>query len=113
MSSADSSRPDADERRAHDHAARLRDELERAIQHADTAQAELDEALADPGVIQEDRDAAARLLEHARGQLESVRTAMAHLEAGTYGRCETCGGDIGEERLAALVNVTTCVNCAG
>lgn len=92
---------------------RLREQLDHAIEHVETLQSEYNELLADPGVIQEDRDATAQLLEHARHQLDSARSALARFEAGSYGVCEKCGGEIGEERLAALVDVTTCVRCAG
>jgi RNA polymerase-binding transcription factor DksA len=94
-------------------AARVSHELDRATAHAANVQAEYDELMADPGVIQEDRDAAALLLEHARRRLDSAMSAVAQLDAGAYGRCARCGGDIGQERLAALVDVTTCVSCAG
>jgi RNA polymerase-binding transcription factor DksA len=118
MPAATPARPDPREhdQRQHDQHSvteRLRAELERAEQHVAEAQAEYDLLLADPDVIQEDRDAAATVLGHARRQLESAREATVHLEAGTYGRCVTCGGDIGAERLAALVDVVTCVACAG
>ena len=92
---------------------RLRLELERATEQVGRMQSDHDEMLADPGVIQEDRDAAARSLEFARREVESAQSALERLESGTYDRCATCGGAIGEERLAALVDVTTCVNCAG
>lgn len=91
---------------------RLRHELAQALEHVESLQREFDELLADPDVIQEDRDGAARLLEHARHQLESARTAVARLDAGTYGGCARCGGEIGAERLAAIPDVTTCVTCA-
>jgi DnaK suppressor protein len=107
------SRPDPNDPGSADQAARLRAELERSSLHAATSQAEYDELLADPGVLQEDRDAAALLLEHARRQVESAQAALEHFEAGEYGRCASCGRDIGEARLAALVDVTTCVDCAG
>jgi DnaK suppressor protein len=113
MSATGSSRPDPSELGSEDQATRLDAELERAIQHLASSQAEYDELLADPGVLQEDRDAAALLLEHARRQVESARSAVENFEAGGYGRCVNCGGDIGAERLAALVDVTTCVECAG
>ena len=99
--------------RVEERTARLRLELERATEQVGRLQAEHDELLADPGVIQEDRDAVARSLEFARRELESTRSALERLDSGTYDRCATCGGDIGEERLAALVDVTTCVACAG
>ncbi|MGD9997112.1 MAG: TraR/DksA family transcriptional regulator [Ilumatobacteraceae bacterium] len=104
MTAAPSARPDA---------ARLRAELERASEQVAALEAEHEALLTDPGVIQEDRDAAAALLQHARHQLDTARAAVARLEDGSYGRCDRCGGEIGAERLAALVGVTTCVKCAG
>lgn len=91
---------------------RVRERLERATDNVDALQAEYDELLTDPEVIQEDRDATALLLEHARAELVAARDAMTRLDDGTYGRCSRCGGDISPERLAALVDVTTCVACA-
>jgi RNA polymerase-binding transcription factor DksA len=93
--------------------ARLRAQLDRATRHVALVQAEYDEVLRDPGVIQEDRDTVALLLEQARRDLDQARAAVDRLDAGDYGRCVRCGGDIGSERLAAIVDVTTCVRCAG
>jgi RNA polymerase-binding transcription factor DksA len=53
------------------------------------------------------------LLAEARVQLEALETAVARVDAGTYGVCEHCGGVIGEERLAALPGTLRCVECAG
>jgi len=50
--------------------------LERAVENAHRMQLEHDELLVDPGVIQEDRDAAARSLEHA-ASMTSARRAEA------------------------------------
>ena len=113
MSSTGSARPGPPDVVSEEQDARVRDELDRAREHAGRVQAEYDELLTDPGVIQEDRDAAALLLEHARRKLDSAVSAVAQLDAGAYGRCVKCGGAIGQERLAALVDVTTCVSCAG
>jgi DnaK suppressor protein len=112
-SAEDSSSADATASSADERAARLRLELERAVDNAHRMQSEHDELLADPGVIQEDRDAATRSLEHARRELELARSAVERLDSGIYDKCATCGGDIGEERLAAVAGVTTCVRCAG
>jgi len=32
---------------------------------------------------------------------------------GTYGICEDCSGEIGEERLVALPDATRCIRCQG
>jgi len=112
MSVTGSARPEPQNHGSEGHATRLRDALEHATEHAAATQTTYDELLADPGVIQEDRDAAALLLAHARSQLNSAQLAVERLDAGEYGRCVKCGNDIGAERLAALVDVTTCLNCA-
>ncbi len=67
--------------------------------------------LADPDTIQEDRDASALLLAKARGAVDRIEAALARAEAGSYGRCERCGGEIGAERLAALPDTTICIAC--
>jgi RNA polymerase-binding transcription factor DksA len=52
------------------------------------------------------------LLEEARVQLEALDVAATRVDAGTYGVCEQCGGDIGDERLALLPATDRCVECA-
>lgn len=95
-----------------EYAVALHEEFERATARVAELQTDYDEMLADPAVIQEDRDATALVLEHARRQLEAAQAAVARLDAGAAGRCVKCGGEIGAERLEALVGVTTCVRCA-
>ena len=46
-----------------------------------------------------------------RRQAEAIEQALAKLAEGTYGRCERCGGPIGEERLEALPWATLCIAC--
>ena len=43
---------------------------------------------------------------------DQIRKARAALQAGTYGTCEQCGGDIGAARLEARPASTRCVRCA-
>jgi len=47
-----------------------------------------------------------------RDRLADLDRALAQVAAGGYGRCETCGGDIGAERLAARPSARTCITCA-
>jgi DnaK suppressor protein len=54
----------------------------------------------------------------ARGEilqrtLEDIRAALARVDAGTYGRCVTCGGAIPAARLELRPFAGTCVPCAG
>jgi RNA polymerase-binding transcription factor DksA len=44
--------------------------------------------------------------------LEQVARAERALDEGTYGRCESCGGNIGEERLEARPEATRCIRCS-
>lgn len=47
--------------------------------------------------------------ESLRQRLDDVNEALARLDDGTYGRCETCGGVIPFERLAARPEARFCV----
>jgi DnaK suppressor protein len=44
-------------------------------------------------------------------RLEAIDIALGKLDAGTYGRCETCGALIPEDRLAADPTYRHCVAC--
>jgi DnaK suppressor protein len=50
----------------------------------------------------------------SRGRLEiaEIDQALARLADGRFGRCESCGGDIGSDRLAARPAARHCVACA-
>lgn len=41
-----------------------------------------------------------------------IKAALARIEDGTYGICESCGEEIGEARLRAVPEATRCVDCA-
>lgn len=82
-------------------------------------------ALADPGEVaiddEHDSEGATIGFERARvaGLIARTRLAISGLEEalvrvadGTYGRCEKCGGAVGEERLVALPGTTRCIRCA-
>ncbi|MEZ5566974.1 MAG: TraR/DksA C4-type zinc finger protein [Halioglobus sp.] len=47
-----------------------------------------------------------------RASIREIQTALARIEAGTYGECEACGEAIGDARLAAIPEATRCLNCA-
>jgi DnaK suppressor protein len=50
-----------------------------------------------------------RRLERRLSDLERINK---RLEQGEYGKCEQCGADIPEERLAAMPDTALCVSCA-
>lgn len=45
-------------------------------------------------------------------EAEQILAALARIEAGDYGVCDACGGDIALARLAALPTATRCITCA-
>ncbi len=45
-------------------------------------------------------------------EAEQIMAALARIEAGEYGICEVCGGDIAPARLTALPTATRCIKCA-
>lgn len=48
----------------------------------------------------------------ARRDLAAADRAAHRLATGSYGRCMSCGNDIGEARLEALPTAETCIACA-
>lgn len=59
-----------------------------------------------------ERQHLAAQIEAARQRLAAIDAAIGRIGDGSYGRCERCGGPIGQERLAARPTATTCVRCA-
>ncbi len=49
---------------------------------------------------------------HDLAELRRIDAALARVEAGTYGICVTCGGEISEARLAVLPATPFCKACA-
>ncbi len=109
---ADPRRPDAaDGLESAEIGRQLRADLDDAVQQAAALEAEFTGLLADEDAIQEDRDASAILLTHARERLVEAQRAMERFDAGVYGLCVQCNQPIGAARLAAIVGVERCVAC--
>jgi DnaK suppressor protein len=51
------------------------------------------------------------LSNNTRELLEQTEHALARIEAGTYGVCESCGKPIGKARLQVFPRATLCVAC--
>jgi DnaK suppressor protein len=104
----------------------VRTELENEIKElrADIAKAEsaiaerMGDAVADAGDDPADagaktfqREQELALTQNARELLAQNERALARIEAGTYGVCESCGQPIGKARLQAFPRATLCVAC--
>jgi len=46
-----------------------------------------------------------------RANLRDVERALVKLDEGSDGRCDRCGGPIGEERLEAIPWAVLCIDC--
>ncbi len=46
-------------------------------------------------------------------ELAETDAALERIEQGKFGRCETCGGAIGRQRLLALPAARLCIECTG
>ena len=51
------------------------------------------------------------LANNARDMLAQIERALARIEDGSYGVCESCGNPIGKGRLQAFPRATLCVSC--
>ena len=60
----------------------------------------------------EEADVRATLRERERRELVEVEAALARLDDGSYGRCESCSGAIGRQRLIAVPEARLCLSCA-
>lgn len=59
-----------------------------------------------------ERQHVAALVTGARDHLAAIDEALRKIDSGIYEICDTCGGPIGEERLAARPASLICIRCA-
>src|SRR4030042_5992913 len=61
--------------------------------------------------LETDRNFTLRIRDRERRLITKIREAVERIEAGTYGYCELCGGEISEKRLLARPGTTTGIAC--
>jgi DnaK suppressor protein len=66
---------------------------------------------ADVGSTTFERDHEMSLANNARDMLAQTEKALARIEDGSYGICESCGEPIGKMRLMAFPRATLCLSC--
>ena len=66
---------------------------------------------ADAGAKTYEREREIALTLNARDLVAQNERAIARIDAGTYGVCESCHKPIGKERLQAFPRATLCVAC--
>ena len=73
---------------------------------------ELDHNFADASSVAAEQGEVRVLAEQLRALLAEVEHALAKIDTGTYGTCETCGEAIAEPRLEAMPATRWCVQHA-
>ncbi len=71
-----------------------------------------DEGFADSSQVTAERGEIEALAGTLTDTLKDIEDALAKLDAGTYGRCESCGGEISDARLEAMPAARLCISCA-
>jgi DnaK suppressor protein len=66
---------------------------------------------ADAGVKTYEREHEFVKTSNSRQLLEQTEKALARIDAGSYGVCESCGEPIGKARLMAFPRAVLCVTC--
>ena len=58
-----------------------------------------------------DREITLILTDRDRDKLQAIDDALARIDDGSYGVCESCEADVAEGRLEALPFTRLCINC--
>jgi DnaK suppressor protein len=65
----------------------------------------------DTAVSESSRSLTGRMRERERGLLKKIEESLEKTERGGYGECESCGEEIGLERLRARPVADCCIDC--
>jgi RNA polymerase-binding transcription factor DksA len=71
-----------------------------------------DDNFADSGQVAAEQGENKVLASQLRSELDEVERALAKIDVGTYGKCETCGEQITEARLEAMPATRYCIQHA-
>ena len=71
-----------------------------------------DQNFADSSQVTAERGEVEALAGSLRESLDEVEHALAKVDDGTYGVCESCGNEIAPARLEAKPAARLCINCA-
>lgn len=87
--------------------ARIRLELSEEVEHPRVAHGAQTAAATEVTESQRGQQLRGREQQH----LVQIEGGLRRIEAGTFGRCDSCGKQIAPERLEALPWATDCVDC--
>lgn len=93
----------------------LRDEYDRALADLSDLQQTANDGAgddqADAGTKTFEREQEMSIAQNRLDLLTQMERAIDRIDAGTYGRCESCGRPIAKARLQAFPGATLCVEC--
>ena len=69
------------------------------------------EGFADAAAVTSERTEVLGIVETLKHQLDDVDAAVAKLDDGSYGTCQSCGNEIGAARMEARPVSLLCVDC--
>ena len=98
----------------------IKSKLEARLRELDERAHEIDDELSEPGdddwsesaVESENDEVLEKVGNMALDEIRKIKSALAKMDAGTYGSCEKCDQKIAPKRLEALPYATTCIDCA-
>jgi len=76
-----------------------------------TGETDYGDTFADAGAATAERTEVLGIVDGLKRMLDGVDTALASLEGGTYGICESCGSEIGAARMEFRPTSVRCVPC--
>lgn len=65
----------------------------------------------DRAALEADRNFMLRIRDREHKLIKKIRQALARMETGDYGICDSCGEDISIKRLKARPVTTQCIDC--
>lgn len=92
----------------------LREDYRATMVAIDELQSQSDTAgedIADAGSRTFEREHEMSLANNRRDLIDQLDHALARIDAGEYGQCESCGQAIAKARLQAFPGATLCVTC--
>ncbi|HEY7439463.1 MAG TPA: TraR/DksA C4-type zinc finger protein [Acidimicrobiia bacterium] len=87
-------------------------QLQRMGRAPGTDKLSFDEGFADSGQVTAERGEVDALAGTLLENLKEIEDALAKVDGGTYGLCESCGSPISEARLTAMPSARLCIACA-
>jgi len=65
----------------------------------------------DRAALEADRNFLLRIRDRERKLIEKIKEALERIDNGSFGICEVCGRNIGQQRLKARPVTTLCIGC--